>query len=301
MANQLVENGDQVTFYSTTPILGVDENISTVLTQKASDADFARRVHKDKVDVLIDLCGMRKGNRQRAMGLQLASKQYSWLNHEGHFATPLISALDHKLKLTYVDKANDLETNRVSWPKKTFAGLAGQNGLSYQVIKTWAAILIKCPDWSLNINTTRLKNEPLQASNMIKENIEKLLLKRFSAAGIDQSRISFETNIQADKNTIALDNFCNNDPVALSDYLLSGATAVTLHGELHPGQRNTQLLRQLGVDANICENPSEFIEHAAALANENKKLSPLNSPKKHQTKLADIKQFTQHFRNTIVD
>ena len=301
VANQLVENGDQVIFYSTSAILGVDESISTVLTQRASDADFARRVRKDKVDVLIDLCGMRKDNRQRAMGLQLASKQYSWLNHEGYFATPLISSLDHKLEQTYIAKTDNPGTDKTKWPKNTFAGLAGQNGLSYQVIKAWASILTMCPDWSLNIDTKRLKSEPAQISDVLKANIEKLLLQRFSAAGIERSRITFETNLQADKNTIALDNFCNNDPIALSEYLLNGATAVTLHNDLHPGQRNTQLIKQLGIDANTSEDSSAFINNAIALANGKSNLSPLSASKKHQTKLANISDFTKHFRKTIID
>lgn len=300
VANKLVENGDQVIFYSTVSIEGLDENISVVSTDRLSDADFARRTQKDEVDTLIDLCGMRKGNRQRAMGLQLASKQHSWLNHEGLFATPLISSLDHKLEHVYIAQPNDDVEPDKKWPKKTFAGLSGQNGLSYQVIKAWASILMQSPDWSLNINTQRLKSEPSKVSAVAKEQVEKLLLQRFSAAGIDRSRISFETNFKHDKNTIVLDNFCNNDPVALSDCLLKGATVVTLHGDLYPAQRSTQLLKQLGMDKDICETPYDFIQHALALANGDKKLSPLTASKKHQTKLTNIDEFVKHFRKTII-
>jgi len=287
LANKLVENGDQVLFYNTIPVQGLNEKVSTISISHLSDANFARRIREDKVDVLIDLCGMRKGNRQRAMGLQLASKQYSWLNHEGHFATSLITSLDHKLERLYIAEYDQTEINN-KWPNKTFAGLSGQNGLSYQVIKTWASILVDCPDWSLNINTQRLKSEPTKTAEVTKKQIEKLLLQRFSAAGVSRDRISFDTKIKQDESTIALDNFCHNDPIALSESLLNGATVVTLHGDLYPAQRNTQLLKQLELDADICKTPYEFTQYAVALAKRNQNLTPLTASKKHQEKLTNI-------------
>ena len=302
VAKQLAKNGDQVIFYSAAPIEKIDDEISLVVTQKLSDANFARRVREDQVDVLIDLCGMRKGNRQRALSLQLASHQYAWLNHEGHFATSLVQSLDEKLERTFIDLNDDnqeSEKNR-KWPSKTFAGLAGHNGLSFQVIKAWAAVLFQCPDWSINIQTQRLSTEAHKVAEVNKAQVEKLLLQRFSAAGISRERVSFEQNLSFDKNTIVLDNFYNNDPIAIGTSILSDATVVTLEGDFHPAKRSTQLMHQFGFEKQVCKTPAQFIKRAVDLANKNEKLTPLKSKKKHQEKLTDLASFTEKFRNTVI-
>jgi len=148
LANQFANNGDRVTFYCHNNLLKLNDNINVINATNISDANFARRVRNDEIDVLIDLCGMRKGNRQRALGLQLASKQFSWLGHEGVFATPLVESLEEKLNHSaskFYFQEQDSDTKE-SWPKNTFAGIAGNNGLSYSVIKTWAGVLKLCPD-----------------------------------------------------------------------------------------------------------------------------------------------------------
>ncbi len=298
--NQLSENGDNIIFYSRLPAPSLNENVKQLNVSKLSDANFARRVREDKVDVLIDLCGMSNGHRQRAMGLQLASKQYSWLNHEGAFTTPLIDSLDDKLEQFFIAPTSN-KASKKKWPAKTFAGLSGQNGLSYDVIKAWAAVLVACPQWSLNINTIRLKRESAKFSEVTKEQVEKLLQQRFSAAGVDRSRVSFNNSLEYDKTTIALDNFSNNDPVALSECILNGATAVTLKGELFPAQRNIKLMTQLSLDETMSETPYLFSQRAISLAQGKSKMCSLRDQKTHQTKLNDLESFVTRFRKTILD
>jgi len=128
-----------------------------------------------------------------------------------------------------------------------------------------------------------------------------LLTQRFSAAGVDRSRIRFDTNLSYDKTTIALDNFSNNDFVSLSDAILSGATPITLKGRLFPAQQNDQLLKQLGLEKSIAATEFEFIEHAVKLAQKGVKKSPLRALKKHQKNLTDISSFAKTVRNILVD
>ena len=291
LANELANNGDQITFYCHNHLLQFNDNIKSINATNVSDANFARRVRADEIDVLIDLCGMRKGNRQRALGLQLASKQFAWLGHEGVFATPLLESLDDKLNQSsspFYFQAQNAE-NKKAWPEKTFAGIAASNGLSFSVIKTWAKILNLCPDWQLHIQTN--KNTP----------VEKLLSQRFSAAGVDRSKIRFDTDLGYDKTTIVLDNFSNNDPASLSDGILLGATPIALKGNLFPAQQNTQLLKQLGLSKNVLNTEFEFIEHAVMLAQKGVKKSPLRGIKKHRQNLSDLSSFAKTVRKIIVD
>ena len=293
VANKLAEKGDRIVFYQQGNLLALNENITNVNANTLSDANFARKVRSDEVDVLIDVCGMAKGNRQRALGLQLASKQYSWLAHEGVFATPLINSLDQLLDQVFITPANDTDSSE-PWPEKTFAGLAGHHGLSYSVIKTWAAVLRYCPEWSLNIKT-----QSDSTSSAQQEQIEKLLWQRFSAAGVDRSRVTFNNQLQHDQTTIVLDNFVHNDPVELSESLLSGASVVSLEGKLFPAQHSAQLMRQFGIQEHLCENPFHFSQHATALALGKKEMHGIKNSKKHQSELNNVDAFVAKLRKEI--
>jgi len=296
LAQKLANNGDRVSFYCHNMQLKFNKNVHSFDVTRLSDADFARRVRKDEIDVLIDLCGMKKSNRQRALGLQLASKQYSWLSHEGMFATPLLHSLDDALAnqddtLAFFVKANNYISppSKQAWPEKTFAGIAAQQGLSYTVIKTWAQVMLRNPQWQLHIQT---ENNPA---------VEKLLLQRFSATGINRERLRFDTQLAYDSTTIILDNFICNDHVSLSDALLCGANAVTVDGAFFSAQKSAKLMQQLNVDQGVVGSEFEFIEYATMLATKGISPSENNDLQAQQSRLGDIDSFAKQVRHLILN
>jgi len=287
--HQLADNGDHVSVYCHGQQLKFDNNINKVDATLLSDADFARQVRSDEIDVLIDLCGMSKQNRNRALGLQLASKQFAWLGHQGAFATPLITSLEQALPSdhSFYIKTESNNADR-SWPEKTFAGITAEQGLSYRVIKTWAGVLLRCPDWRLHLAVKQTSA------------IGKLLTQRFSAIGIDRNRLNFDQELNYSQNTIVLDNFSHNDPVALSDALLASASIVSLEGSHFPGQHNQRLIRQFGLEEQLDNTEFDFIQRAVELANNGIEKPTFNNAEIQQ-KLSDIERFARTLRNALIE
>jgi tetratricopeptide (TPR) repeat protein len=162
VVNELSKSSDLIYVYwhhESPPIKLFDKAVTVVLSAAMSDANVAPQVRAEGIDVMIDICGMRLGSRQRALGLHLAGRQYGWLAHEGYYATPLVVALDQKLDAQRLFiEANKNTVQAVA--DKTLIGIGSQLGLAYDVIKTWATILQQLPDWKLHLDA--------QANHVIK-------------------------------------------------------------------------------------------------------------------------------------
>ncbi|MBL4671108.1 MAG: tetratricopeptide repeat protein [Arenicella sp.] len=285
--NELANSKDSISVYwhdEKPPINLFDEQVSVVLSANLSDANFARQVRADGIDIMIDICGMRLGSRQRALGLHLAGRQYGWLAHEGYYATPLVVALDQKMDAQrfYIESHN--ETTQAA-AKKTLIGIASQRGLAYEVIKTWSYILQQLPDWKLLLDA--------QENHIIKA-----LRQRFSSMGVDSNRLIFDKKLGAAKGSVVLDNFIQNDPVTASYALHSGGILVALSGPLFPAQQSAALLSQVDRDDWLCASTSEYVARAIALA-DGALAEPLNQEQFDLSRLNNLQTFATHFRNTI--
>jgi tetratricopeptide (TPR) repeat protein len=285
--NELAKNKDSISVYwhdETPPIKLFDEQVSVVLSASLSDANFARQVRADSIDVMIDICGMRLGSRQRALGLHLAGRQYGWLAHEGYYATPLVVALDHQLagQRFYIESNTE---SKQSTAKKTLVGIGSQRGLTYEVIKTWSYILHQLPDWKLLLDA--------QENHIIKA-----LRQRFSTMGIDNNRLIFDAKLGATEGSVVLDNFVQNDPVTASQALRTGGILVALSGPLFPAQQTAALLSQVDRDDWLCTSTSDYVARAIALA-DGALAEPLDQEQFDLSRLNNLQTFVTQFRNTI--
>ena len=262
-------NNDTVSVYwhdeQLSPLL-FDDTVNVVQSAQFTDADFARQVRSDSIQVLIDVCGMRTGCRQRVLGLQVAAKQYGWLAHEGHYASKHIDVLH----LPYAMDFNNAPKSIDTLPENAFYALGVHRGLSERVISAWADILNELPDWNLHIPSRN-------------ELINKHLRHRFEALKVDRSRLLFGDPMQLSHTSIALDNFIENDPVAsmmaLSNFAnvshsqnnqgLNQGGIVTLKGEHYPAQHTARLLDQCGCNDQISVSLTDYKQQAINLARQN--------------------------------
>lgn len=285
--NQLAENEDNICVYwhhENPPIELFNEAVNIVLSATKSDANFARQVRADGIDVMIDICGMRLGSRQRALGLHLAGRQYGWLAHEGHYATPLVVALDPQLKSQRLFvQANNKTTQATA--DKTLIGIGSRAGLAYDVIKTWVSILEQLPDWKLHLDA--------EANHVIKA-----LRQRFSAMGINSDRLIFNPSLGTSEGSIVLDNFVENDVVTASHALQAGGILVALSGELFPAQQSAALLSQVERSDWLCTSRSDYVARAIALA-DGALAEPLSPQQFELSRLSNLQTFVTHFRNTL--
>lgn len=285
--NQLAQVNDSVKVYwhdEKLPNKLFNDRVNTVLSPGLSDADFARKVRSDDIDVIVDVCGMRLGNRQRALGLQLAHRQLGWLAHEGSYATSAVETIERKIRKHrfFVSEAS---TAGDTLPERTFSGIGSKHGLSYKVIKTWAQILRSTPDWNIHLDAT---------SN----SVIKLLIQRFGALNINKDRLIFNDKLRSGVGTIVLDNFIENDPVSACNAIAAGGILVTLKGDLFPATQNAALLHQFNRSEWLCSNPSTFIARALELAN-GAKTSPVDSSQLHESRAHNLGAFVISFRQAL--
>ena len=286
--NQLSQANDLITVYwhdEKTAHGLFNERVNVVLSPGLSDADFARKVRSDNIDVLVDVCGMRLGNRQRALGLQLAHKQFGWLAHEGEYATKSVDIIDRKLgkHRFFVSEAS---INRKTLPANTFAGIGCKQGLSHTVIKTWAQILRQAPDWRLHLDAT--------ANSVIKQ-----LTQRFDALGISKSRLIFDPKVSPSAGTVLLDNFIENDPVSACSAIAAGGILLTLKGKLFPATQNAALLHQFDRDEWLCDTPAMLAARALDFSNGNWQSKPVNDSQLHESRSHNLGAFVAKFRQVL--
>lgn len=287
VVNQLAQGDDTVTVYWHDEELNkplFNKDVEVVRSATLSDADFARRGRADKIDVMIDVCGMRVGSRQRALGLQLASKEFGWLAHEGLYATSLVTVLDKHLgsKRFFVNEPI-ARTNGVD--DHTLVGIGCHRGLSYQVIKTWAELLIELPDWKLHLDAVH--------TSLIKR-----LRARFEALGVSRNRLIFDARLGAKLGSIVLDNFNENDPVSAANAVAQGGILVCLKGPIFPSQLNAGLLHQLGRDEWVCASQARYMQRVVNLV-DGAPAEPVSADELIDSKLRNMGAFVAKFRDTI--
>ena len=287
LINEMAKSDDEITIYwhgERKIIREFDSQINIVDSAGLSDADFARQVRIDEIDVMIDVCGMRLGSRQRVLGLHLAARQFGWLAHEGRYATPLVAVLDDKLDAQrFFVEPRQSTAKPVS--KDTMVGINTQRGLAYEVTKTWAYILCQLPNWKLHLDT--------QAEDIIS-----LLQHQFSELGVTEDRLIFDTSLAATERTIVLDNFVENDPVTASYALEAGGILVALNGPLFPAQQNAALLAQVEKADWICQSVPDYVKRAISLA-DGAPAEPLDKDQIDMSRIRNIQTFATHFRHTI--
>jgi len=290
LINQLTNGNDSVLVYWHDEKLRNDvfsKQVQVIHSPGFSDASFARRVRADNIDILVDICGMRRGSRQRTLGMRVASKEYGWLAHEGFYATPLVTLLDEKLGQQRFFVSKGLQAKTTPLPTKTLAAIGCKSGLSNEVIKVWAEILRELPTWSIHFDSKSML-------------VNKALTQRFQALGIAQERLSFDTKKTISFGTIVLDNFVENDPVAAGNAIGNGGVLVTLEGELFPARQNSALLEQIGCSEWIAANQADYINRVLALA-EGLAIEPVSEKDFINSGIRDLVGFTQRFRAALLD
>ncbi len=287
VVNGLAEGDDHVTVYWHDEDMDKElfsEAVNVVPSAKFTDADFARQVRSDKTKVMIDVCGMRIGSRQRALGLQLAGKQFGWLAHEGQYATPLVEILDDKLG-QYAAEASD-QQGAVELADNTFFAIGCQRGVSHEVLHLWATILQHAPDWNLHF----------ASDNQL---VNKHIKSRLRNEGIDASRLMFGSNIRLNRKSIALDNVTENSPAAIISALQYGANIVATRGKLFPARHTARILEQCGREDWLTENNHDYMERALILSKDSNR-GGLGSTDFDASGLTDMTGFIQRFRQALI-
>ena len=255
-----------------------------------NDQALEALIHKDEIDILVDLSGYTANSRIQVFARKPAPVQIAWI---GYPNTTGLSRMDYRLTDKVADPVGmeDLYTEKlyrlpenfsVYQPPEecpdvvdppcvnsgviTFGSFNNFSKTNPSVIKLWSRLLSEIPDSKLLLKNAALGDKEMQerVRNAFLEfgiNKERLIL-----LGSDPEKCThFERYGQVD---IGLDPFPYNGTTTTCEALWMGVPVVTLTGTSHRARVGTSLLTHLGRQEWIAETIDEYVLIARKLASD---------------------------------
>jgi predicted O-linked N-acetylglucosamine transferase (SPINDLY family) len=256
-----------------------------------SDAEVARQVVADRIDILIDLAGHTERSRLTAFASKPAPVTMTWL---GYPTTTGLPTIDWRLTDAIADPpglGDDLHTERLyrlpggflcyRAPEQapavaplpalarghvTFGSFNNLAKVTPAVVERWAAILQRMPGSRLLLKEKRVV-DPMFRQRYI---------DRFAAHGIGEEQLEFMGQIVGTAGhldaygriDVALDPFPYNGTTTSCEALWMGVPVVTMLGDRHSGRVGASLLAHLDLPELVASTPDGYIDAAVALASD---------------------------------
>jgi predicted O-linked N-acetylglucosamine transferase (SPINDLY family) len=270
-----------------------------LVTVGLSDKSLADRIQADGIDILVDLAGHSPNNRLRVFTHKPAPVQVTWL---GYPNTTGLAAMDYRL----VDAVTDPIGEADGWASETLFRLEGGflcyegskeapeprartrgtkspitfgsfnnlNKISTSTLDAWITLLGRLPEAQLLLKGIPFVQEEARAS----------FLARFRERGIAAERIELVASLPShvahlalhDRIDIALDTFPYGGTTTTCEALWMGVPVITLCGDRHAARVGASLLHQVGLTDLIAHSTEEYVEIAAALAEDSERLDNIH-------------------------
>ncbi len=266
----------------------------------AAEGVIAERCRDDAVDVLIDLCGLTRGNKTSAFGYTPAPVQVTYLGYpnttglrtmnyrvvdaitdppgsEGAATETLLRVDPCFLCYTPLVGAPDLQ-ERVPARDRPIA-LGSFNlpmKMSATNLRLWARVLEALPSATLLLKHATLSSQP----------IHDVLLRRMREAGVDVSRVRivpptkgyFEHLATYFDMDIALDTYPYHGTTTTCEAMWMGVPVVTLAGDRHAARVGCSLLSVVGASELIATDADDYVRRVVELAGDPVRLGRYHSP-----------------------
>jgi protein O-GlcNAc transferase len=270
----------------------VSERLRTLVEQwravaGASDADLARMIREDGVDILIDLSGHTQGHRLPVFHRRPAPVQVTYC---GYPNTTGLRRIDARIVDSLTDAApgaDEVATERLIRVDPCFvcylppalpelASLPAHSGpvtfgsfnnlakLDDEAVGLWSSVLGAAPGSTLL----------LRHASLTEEGARDLTRGRFAAHGVPPERLRLEAP-ESDGDgplghyarvDIALDTYPYHGTTTTCEALSMGVPVVSLAGPSHASRVGVSLLHAVGHPEWVAREPQEFVRIAAALA-----------------------------------
>lgn len=250
-----------------------------------SDADLAKKIQSDGIDILIDLSGHTAKNRLLTFARKPAPVQASWMGYPG---TTGLSSMDYYLADRFFLPAGEFDSQftekivrmpagatflpfegsppvntlpALSSGHVTFGSFNRLSKISRSVIALWSQLLRALPD-----------SRMLLGGMPGKEKYD-TLIEWFAQEGIERERLDFharsgmnrymELHHQVD---ICLDTFPYNGGTTTYHALWMGVPTLTLAGSTAAGRSGAAILGHVGLDDFIAHDEKDFVQKGLSLA-----------------------------------
>ncbi|MBU1695287.1 MAG: tetratricopeptide repeat protein [Verrucomicrobia bacterium] len=260
-------------------------------TKGVSDEDLARRIHEDRIDILVDLAGHSAHNRLLVFGRRPAPVQVSWL---GYCNSTGVRAIGYRITDAFCDPpgpADELSREKLvrlpcgfhcyQPPEEdppvrpapclrngcvTFGSFNNFRKHTPAVVSLWARVLHAVPGSRLLMKT----------GDYVHVGIRRFFLEAFASHGIGPDRVRLATATLATSRhqdlfgqvDICLDPFPYNGTTTTCDALWMGVPVVTLEGRLHRARVGGDLLTRVGHPEWIGATPEDYVRIARDLASD---------------------------------
>jgi protein O-GlcNAc transferase len=257
-----------------------------VNTAGQCNAEFAERVVRDRIDILIDLTGHLPGNRLLAFARQPAPIQVTYLGYQN---TTGLSAMNYRLTDEFADPAG--MTDRyytealVRLPRAffcyqplseapnpgvlpalarghvTFGSFNKFAKVTPEALSAWAQVLARVPGSRMII----LAEAGHQVARRVHEFFarEGVSPDRVEIAGPRPRRDYLLLNQQVD---ITLDSFPFNGHTTICESLWMGVPAIVLVGQTYASRFGGSALVHLGLNDLIADSSAKYVDIATKLA-----------------------------------
>jgi predicted O-linked N-acetylglucosamine transferase (SPINDLY family) len=244
-----------------------------------ADADFAKKIIDDRIDILIDLSGHTGMNRLRTFARKPAPIQVSWLGYPG---TTGLTAVDYYLADKYwlppgqfesqfTEKLVYLPSNVPFQPHAsapavnplpalatgavTFGSFNRLGKINAATIRAWSDLLRAVPESTLLVG------------GLPADGLRGRLLEQFASHGIAPERLKLHPRGKMDaylalhhQVDICLDTFPYTGGTTTNHALWMGVPTLTIAGQTPPARQGAAALGLAGLESFIAADHADFIE-----------------------------------------
>lgn len=260
-----------------------------------TDADVARRIRDNGIDILVDLAGHTAGNRLGVFALKPAPLQITWL---GYLCTTGLRAMDYRICDAHTDPPGQAEAWQVETPLRlpdsqwcyrpqvglpppsplprlanghwTFGSFNQESKLNKPTLYAWAGILLAVPGSRLRVLGV--------TCDLVEERIRGVFAGKGVAAERVEvvGRLPIEAYLAAFGDVdIALDTFPYNGATTTCDALLMGVPVATVAGSRAIARGGVSLLTTVGLTDWIAATPDALVDTVSVQLRDVRRLADL--------------------------
>ncbi len=283
------------------------------------DKQLAELIHKQCIDILVDLAGHSGQHRLKVFARKPAPVQITYL---GYPATTGLDEIDYRLTDAWADPPHeagrhsseellrlpsgflcyqpDIESPEVAPPPGlatnsiTFGSLNNLSKVNSALIATWSKILNAVPGSRLLIKNLALSDP----------SVRQRYLDLFEYHGVARNRVELRSREPSYAKHLAtyheidigLDTFPYNGTTTTCEALWMGVPVVTVTGQLHAGRVGHSLLSRVQLPELIAGDCKEYVQIALGLAGDPERLHHLRKSLRNrvtQSPLCDGPAFTR--------
>jgi predicted O-linked N-acetylglucosamine transferase (SPINDLY family) len=288
-----------------------------------SDAQLARRIEEDGIDILLDLSGHTSMQRMAVFGQRAAPVQATFLGYPGSTGVPNIDWLVADAvvapkgseglfseKLARLPNSVFCFAPEADYPYPSYTQAHANRPLTFgsfnnvpkltpHTVKLWAAVLHEVPDSRLLLKAPSFKDEGAVAA----------FAQRFEAEGIAHDRLEFRGPVgladmmaeYADVD-IALDPVPYNGGTTTLQALWMGVPVVVKAGDNFVSRMGASFMHAAGLPEWVAKSDADYVRIAATMAKDRKALLTLKQGLRERLEALpawDVDQYTRDFEKAL--